>query len=193
MRSIPPRKARDRAERFCPSARHLIVIPGCARLAQTRNPSGHEVDAEWIPGSRFASPGMTKEPFIKIRHKFATGKQLFRQKLGILKLGVYCGQRTLLFKKREACLSMPIFKYFTVVGSTLLAFLFVSNAYLNDDESNLRFDGSLYQSAMYAPRPEETLATTELRFTRDVTPAVRVKEVFAVFVPNERRRGKRHS
>jgi len=136
---------------------------------------------------------MTKEPFIKIRHKFATGKQLFRQKLGILKLGVYCGQRTLLFKKREACLSMPIFKYFTVVGSTLLAFLFVSNAYLNDDESNLRFDGSLYQSAMYAPRPEETLATTELRFTRDVTPAVRVKEVFAVFVPNERRRGKRHS
>ena len=38
---------------------------------------------------------------------------------------------------------------------------------------------------------EETRTTAELRFTRDVTPAVRVKEVFAVFVPNERRRSKR--
>ena len=85
---------------------------------------------------------------------------------------------------------MPVFKYFTVVGSTLLVFLFVSNAYLTDDESNLRFDGSLFESAIYAPRVEETQATAELRFTRDVTPAVRVKEVFAVFVPNERRRNK---
>ena len=88
---------------------------------------------------------------------------------------------------------MPICKYFTVVGSALLTLLFVSNAYLTDDESNLRFDGSLYQSALYAPRLEETLSTAELRFTRDVTPADRVREVFGVFVPNERRRGKRHS
>jgi hypothetical protein len=86
---------------------------------------------------------------------------------------------------------MPVCKYFTVVGSALLAFLFVSNAYLNDDESNLRFDGSLYQSALYAPRVEEISTTAELRFTRDVTPALRVKEVFAVFVPNERRRVRR--
>jgi hypothetical protein len=86
---------------------------------------------------------------------------------------------------------MPSSRYFTCVGSALLAFLFVSNAYLADDESNLRFDGSFYQSALYAPRVEETAGTTELRFTRDVTPAVRVKEVFAVFVPNERRRSKR--
>ena len=85
---------------------------------------------------------------------------------------------------------MPIFKYFTVVGSVLLVLLFVSNAYLDDDESNLRFDGSLYGSALYAPRVEDTI---ELRFTRDVTPAVRVREVFAVFVPNERRRNKRDS
>jgi len=88
---------------------------------------------------------------------------------------------------------MPICKYFTVVGTALLTLLFVSNAYLTDDESNLRFDGSLYQSAMYAPRLEETASTAELRFTRDVTPAVRVREVFAVFVPNERRRSKRYS
>ena len=88
---------------------------------------------------------------------------------------------------------MPVFKYFTVVGSTLLVFLFVSNAYLTDDESNSRFDGSLYESALYAPRVEEISTTAEVRFTRDVTPAVRVREVFAVFVPNERRRGKRYS
>jgi len=88
---------------------------------------------------------------------------------------------------------MPVFKYFTVVGSTLFVFLFISNAYLTDDESNLRFDGSLYGSALYALRVEETQTTAELRFTRDVTPAVRVKEVFAVFVPNERRRNKRDS
>ncbi|MEH2525904.1 MULTISPECIES: hypothetical protein [unclassified Bradyrhizobium] len=96
-------------------------------------------------------------------------------------------------RKGEARVPMPIFKYFTVVGSTLLVFLFISNAYLTDDESNLRFDGSLYESALYAPRVEETRTTAELRFTRDVTPAVRVREVFAVFVPNERRRGKRYS
>lgn len=88
---------------------------------------------------------------------------------------------------------MPIFKYFTYVGSALFVLLFVSNAYLTDDESNLRFDGSLYQSALYAPRVEETQTTAEPRFTRDVTPAVRVREVFAVFVPNERRRNKRYS
>jgi hypothetical protein len=96
-------------------------------------------------------------------------------------------------RKGEAFVPMPVFKYFTVVGSTLFVYLFISNAYLTDDESNLRFDGSLYASALYAPRVEEIQTTAELRFTRDVTPAIRVKEVFAVFVPNERRRNKRDS
>jgi hypothetical protein len=136
---------------------------------------------------------MTKEPFIKVRHKLATGSQLFRQKLGGLKPGFYCERCTLLSKKGGARLPMPIFKYFGYVGSALFVLLFVSNAYLTDDESNLRFDGSLYQSALYAPRVEETRTTAELRFTRDVTPAVRVREVFAVFAPNERRRNKRDS
>jgi hypothetical protein len=88
---------------------------------------------------------------------------------------------------------MPISKYFTYAGSALLVLLFVSNAYLTDDDADLRFDGSLYGSALYAPRQEEIRETAELRFPRDVTPAIRVKEVFAVFVPNERRRGKRDS
>ena len=36
---------------------------------------------------------------------------------------------------------MPIFKYFAVVGSALLVFLFISDAYFGDDD--LRFNGSL--------------------------------------------------
>ena len=87
---------------------------------------------------------------------------------------------------------MPISKYFTYAGSALLALLFVSNAYLTDGEADLRFDGSLYETALYAPRVEE-IRTAERRFARDVTPAVRVREVFAVFAPNERRRNKRES
>ncbi len=87
---------------------------------------------------------------------------------------------------------MPVFKYFAVAGSALLVFLFVSDAYFGDDEGDSRFNGSFYESAIYAPRLEET-AATELRFTRDVTPALRVKEVFAQFVPNEGKRGKRYS
>jgi hypothetical protein len=86
---------------------------------------------------------------------------------------------------------MPILKYFAVVGSALFVLLFVSDAYLRDSESDSRFDGSLYQSAIYAPRLVETL--TEPRFTRDATPADRVREVFAQFVPNEGKRGKRYS
>jgi len=88
---------------------------------------------------------------------------------------------------------MPVFRYFTVVGSALLALLFISDAYFGDSESNSRFNGLLYESALYAPLPAETAVRTELRFTRDVSPAARVKEVFAQFVPNETRRGKRYS
>lgn len=87
---------------------------------------------------------------------------------------------------------MPIFKYFAVAGSALLVFLFVFDAYYGDDQSNSRFNGSLYESAIYAPRPEETVVTAELQFTRDVTPVDRVKEVFAQFVPNENKRGRRY-
>jgi hypothetical protein len=86
---------------------------------------------------------------------------------------------------------MPVFKYFAVVGSTLFVLLFGLNAYLADEASNARFNGSFYESATYAPRLEE--AMVEVRFTRNATPADRVKEVFGQFVPNEYRRGKRYS
>ena len=85
---------------------------------------------------------------------------------------------------------MPNFRYFSVVGSVLLALLFVSDALFGDDS---RFEGSLYESAIYAPRLVETPATQERQFPRDATPADRVREVFAQFVPNEGRRGKRYS
>jgi hypothetical protein len=93
------------------------------------------------------------------------------------------------FLKKEARIPMPIFKYFAVVGSALFVFLFVSDAYFGDNENDSRFNGSLYESAIYAPRLEETAVKAELRFTRDVTPAERVKEVFAQFVLNEGKRG----
>jgi hypothetical protein len=51
---------------------------------------------------------------------------------------------------------MPIFKYFAVVGSAVFVFLFVSDAYFGDNENDSRFNGSLYESAIYAPRLEET-------------------------------------
>ena len=86
---------------------------------------------------------------------------------------------------------MPIFRYFTIVGSALLAFIFASDAYFGGREGHPRFNGSLNESAVYAPRLEEVVATRELRFTRDVTPAARVREVFSQYVANDGRRWKR--
>jgi hypothetical protein len=85
---------------------------------------------------------------------------------------------------------MPVVRYFAIAGSALLVFLFVSDAYF-DDESNSRFNGSLYESATYLPRIEETTTVAELRFTRDASPADHVREVFAQFIPNEGRRVRR--
>jgi hypothetical protein len=87
---------------------------------------------------------------------------------------------------------MPIFRYFSVVGSALLVLLFVCDAYFGD-ASGSRFDASMFESATYAPRAEEVAAQAEVRFTRDASAAARVREVFAQFVPNEGRRGKRYS
>ena len=88
---------------------------------------------------------------------------------------------------------MPVFKYFAVAGSALLVLLFVFDACFGDGEGNARFNGSLYESALYAPRSDDIAAATEVRYTRDATPADRVKETFAQFVPNEGKRGKRDS
>ena len=85
---------------------------------------------------------------------------------------------------------MHNFKYFSVIGPALLALLFVSDALFGD---NSRFEGALYESALYAPRLVETPIAQERQFPRNATPADRVQEVFAQFVPNEARRGKRYS
>jgi hypothetical protein len=126
---------------------------------------------------------------LKIVRRLLTGEQPFRQKPGCAKPGLY-GARCILFSKQGSTQAMPIFKHFSVAGSALLALLFVSDALFGD---NSRFDGSLYESATYAPRLVEIPAIQERQFTRDGTPADRVKEVFAQFVPNEGRRGKRYS
>ena len=88
---------------------------------------------------------------------------------------------------------MPVSRYFTYVGSALLVLLFVSNACLDDDESNCGSTDHCTRAPCTRLAWKKPRTTAELRFTRDVTPAVRVREVFAVFVPNERRRGKRYS
>jgi len=85
---------------------------------------------------------------------------------------------------------MPIYKHLAVTGSALLAFLFVSETFLADSDSNSRFERSLYDSALYAPSSTKIATTEERRFTRDATPAKRVKQVFALF---EARRDKRYS
>ena len=73
---------------------------------------------------------------------------------------------------------MPLTKYFTVVGSALLALLFACNAYFREGT-----DTSGGTSVI-----REGLATDELRLTEDVTPAARIKETFALFVPGDARR-----
>ena len=85
---------------------------------------------------------------------------------------------------------MPIYKHLAVTGSALLAFLFVSETFLADSDSNSRFDRSLFESALYAPSSATVAATDERRPARDATPAVRVRQVFALF---EGKRDKRYS
>jgi hypothetical protein len=75
---------------------------------------------------------------------------------------------------------MPISKYFTVVGSVLLIFLFACDAYFHEDTE---LDSS--RSTLVA---RDGVGTNELRLTEDVTPADRVKETFALFVPGDAKR-----
>jgi hypothetical protein len=96
-------------------------------------------------------------------------------------------------RTQEARQAMPISRYHTVAGSALVVLLFVANAYVGDSASHSRFDGSLYESALYAPRLVEIVVASERRFAPDATPARRVKEVFAQFIPDEGKRGKRYS
>mgnify|MGYP003707158189 CR=1 FL=1 len=88
---------------------------------------------------------------------------------------------------------MGVFKDIVTVGAALFALLFVSDALFGNGAGEERFDSALYDSATYAPRPEDVAAMEELRFMRDATPAVRIREVFAQFAPGEVRRGKRYA
>src|SRR5437899_11859900 len=83
---------------------------------------------------------------IKDLGKLPTIRKLFGQKLPALNPALMASEACFL-QKREACVPMPVFKYFAAVGSALLVLLFVSDALFGVSESNSRFDGSLYESA----------------------------------------------
>lgn len=67
---------------------------------------------------------------------------------------------------------MPISKTFTFAGTALLVVFFAGHAYL-------------YQSFFHEGAD---LATSERRMAADITPAARIRETFALFVPGDARR-----
>lgn len=67
---------------------------------------------------------------------------------------------------------MPISKTFTVAGTALLVLLFTGHAFL-------------YQSFFHEGA---SLVISEHRMAADITPAARVRETFALFVPGDARR-----
>jgi hypothetical protein len=66
---------------------------------------------------------------------------------------------------------MPISKTFTFAGTALLVLLFAGHAFL-------------YQSVFH----EGVSLTNEHRMAADITPAARIRETFALFVPGDARR-----
>lgn len=88
---------------------------------------------------------------------------------------------------------MPVLRELAAAGAALFTLLFVSNAIFGEDTGNWRFEAALYDGATYAPRPEDVAAMNQMRFMREAPPAVRVREVFAQFLPSEGQRGKRYS
>jgi hypothetical protein len=67
---------------------------------------------------------------------------------------------------------MPISKCFTIAGTALLVLLLAGHAYL-------------YQSFFHEG---VSLTTNEGRLAADITPAARIMETFALFVPGDARR-----
>jgi hypothetical protein len=91
---------------------------------------------------------------------------------------------------------MQMLKDLAAAGAGLLVFFVVSGGVFGDDEP--RFEASLYDSTLYAPKDTIKDATkaedaAELRYPRDTTPADRVREVFARFGPDDGKRGKRYA
>ncbi|MFT4277613.1 MAG: hypothetical protein QM576_14775 [Rhodopseudomonas sp.] len=88
---------------------------------------------------------------------------------------------------------MPVFRYFTSVGATLLLLLVAIDAMFGTGAGTQRFNDILYDSALYAPRVAAAGAPVEHIFAEDVTPADRVREVFGQFSVNDSKRLKRYS
>jgi hypothetical protein len=67
---------------------------------------------------------------------------------------------------------MPISKTFTFAGTALLVFLLTCHAYV--------YDAWFHEGVR--------LSTNERRMAEDITPAARIRETFALFVPGDARR-----
>ena len=85
---------------------------------------------------------------------------------------------------------MPVFRFFRSRDPRCWRCCLFAAPCVNDET---RFNGSIYESATYAPRAEEILVKAEISFNRDASAADRVREVFGQFIPNEARRGNRYS
>jgi hypothetical protein len=86
---------------------------------------------------------------------------------------------------------MSILKDLAAAATGLLVFFVVSGAFFGDGETGYsRFDASVFDSAIYAPGAGQA---AEFQFARGATPADRVNEVFARFVPGEGKLVKRYA
>jgi hypothetical protein len=80
---------------------------------------------------------------------------------------------------------MPISKCFTFAGTALLVLLFACHAHFYQAYFHEGMDRA---SSGSASAVSQGPATDERRLADDVTPAVRVRETFAVFVPGDVKR-----
>jgi hypothetical protein len=82
-------------------------------------------------------------------------------------------------------MSMSVLREIAAAVAGVYALLVVCDALFGVGEA--RFDDDYYRSSFYAPRPGE------FRFASDTTPAARISDVFAQFMPGEAKPAKRYS
>lgn len=87
---------------------------------------------------------------------------------------------------------MPVFRYFAFVGTSLLVLLLLSDACFGPGEADSMLNPPAQASAIEA-LPGPNSFPTERWYPANMTPAARIKEVFAQFVPGESKRLKRYS
>lgn len=87
--------------------------------------------------------------------------------------------------ERIGGIRMSILREIILAVLGVYALLFVCDALFG--VADARFDDAFFDSAFYAPRSKE------VHFAGDVTPADRIDDVFAQFLPDDGKRGRRYS